>query len=58
MEQALAGKTLDAATIAEAAAQVTKDIKDPLDDPLSASAEYRINLAKVYTARAIQAAAG
>ena len=58
VEQALAGKTLDAATIAEAAAQVTKDIKDPLDDPLSASAEYRINLAKVYTARAIQAAAG
>lgn len=58
VEQALAGKALDAASIKAAAEQVASDIKDPLEDPLNGSAAYRTHLAKVYTARALQKAAG
>lgn len=58
VEKALAGKALDAKTIQAAAAEVTKDIKNPLSDPLNGSAEYRTHMAVVYTARAIMGAAG
>lgn len=58
VEGALAGHTLDAAKIKEAAAQVASDLKEPLEDPLNAGAEYRVQLAKVYTERAISAAVG
>jgi carbon-monoxide dehydrogenase medium subunit len=57
VEAALAGKTLDAASIAAAAEKITADAKDPLGDPLNASPEYRMHLAKVYTRRALEAAA-
>jgi carbon-monoxide dehydrogenase medium subunit len=57
VEKALAGKALDAASIAAAAEKVGGDAKDPLGDPLNASPEYRLHLAKVYTRRAIEAAA-
>jgi carbon-monoxide dehydrogenase medium subunit len=57
VEKALAGKALDAASIAAAAEKVAADAKDPLGDPLNASPEYRLHLAKVYTRRAIEAAA-
>ena len=56
VEKALAGKALDAAGIRAAAEQLTKDIRHPLEDPLNGSAAYRTQVAKVYTARAIQAA--
>ncbi len=56
VEKALAGKTLDAASIKAAAAMITGDIKNPLSDPLNGSAEYRVNLAQVSAARAIQQA--
>ena len=58
VEGALAGQSLDGAKIQEAAAKVASDIKEPLEDPLTADAEYRIQLAKVYTARAISQAMG
>lgn len=58
VEKALAGKALDAKTIQAAAAEVAKDIKHPLSDPLNGSAEYRTQMAVVYTARAIMGAAG
>ena len=57
VEKALAGKALDAATIASAAEKIAADAKDPLSDPLNASSEYRLHLAKVFTRRAIEAAA-
>ena len=57
VEKALAGKSLDAATIAAAAEKIAADAKDPLGDPLNASPEYRLHLAQVYTRRAIEAAA-
>ena len=56
VEQALAGKSLDDETIGKAADMVEQDIEDPMEDPLNASADYRINLAKVFTARAIRKA--
>lgn len=56
VEQALAGKALDAGTIKAAAEQIAADIRDPLEDPLNGSAAYRAQLAKVYTARAVQGA--
>jgi aerobic carbon-monoxide dehydrogenase medium subunit len=58
VEKALAGKTLDAASIKAAADQVTADVKHPMEDPLNGSGAYRLQLAKVFTARAIQAALG
>lgn len=58
VESGLAGKSLDAATIAAAADQVITNIQDAMEDPLNASAGYRKNLARVYTKRAIQAALG
>ena len=56
VEKALAGKALDAAGIKAAAEKIAADIKHPLEDPLNGSARYRIQMAKVYTARAIQQA--
>jgi carbon-monoxide dehydrogenase medium subunit len=58
VEKALAGKALDAKSIQAAAAEVAKDIKHPVSDPLNGSAEYRANAARIYTQRAIMAAAG
>jgi carbon-monoxide dehydrogenase medium subunit len=57
VEKALAGKALDAASIAAAAERIVADAKDPIGDPLNASPEYRLHLAQVYTRRAIEAAA-
>jgi aerobic carbon-monoxide dehydrogenase medium subunit len=57
VEQALAGKALDARTVQNAAEQIAGDIHDPLSDPLNGSVEYRANAARVYTARAVMAAA-
>jgi aerobic carbon-monoxide dehydrogenase medium subunit len=54
VEAALAGKTLDAKSIQAAADLVVKDIKDPLEDPLNGSGEYRTAAAKSIVARAIQ----
>lgn len=54
VENALAGKTLDAAMIAAAAA-VAADGADPLAD-IHASADFRAELARVYTRRALEAA--
>jgi carbon-monoxide dehydrogenase medium subunit len=56
VEAALAGKTLDAKTIQAAADLVVKDIKHPLEDPLSGSGEYRTGASKAIVARAIQEA--
>ncbi len=56
VERALAGKALDDGAIAAAAEQVAGDAKDPLGDPLNASPEYRLHLAKVFTRRAIEGA--
>lgn len=58
VEKALEGKALDAKIIATAAAELEKDIKNPLSDPLNGSAEYRTHMARVYTQRAILTAAG
>jgi len=57
VEAALTGKALDAAAIAAAAEKIAADARDPLGDPLNASPEYRLHLAKVYTRRALEAAA-
>ena len=57
VEKALAGKTLDTATIASAAAQVSTDIGGDASGDIFASAEYRIAVAPVYVKRAIAAAA-
>jgi carbon-monoxide dehydrogenase medium subunit len=54
VEQALAGKTLNAEAI-EAAAAHAADNVDPLSD-IHASGDYRVHLAHVYTRRAIAAA--
>ncbi|HKI98040.1 MAG TPA: xanthine dehydrogenase family protein subunit M [bacterium] len=58
VEEALAGKTLDAASIKAAADALASDITDPLEDPLNGSVEYRAHVAKVYTGRALQQAMG
>ena len=57
VEKALAGRTLDAATIASAAAQVSTDVGGEASGDIFASAEYRIAVAPVYVKRAIAAAA-
>ena len=54
VEKILKGNRLEAALIERAAAQVTRGV-DPLED-INGSKEYRTHLARVYTARAIQAA--
>ena len=54
VEEALRGRPLTAETIAEAARQAAEGI-DPLDD-IHASAEYRAELARVYTRRALERA--
>ncbi len=56
VEKALAGKALDAANIKAAAEKIGADIKHPMEDPLNGSVAYRTQMAKVYTARAIQQA--
>ena len=55
VEAALAGKTLDAATI-QAAAEKAADGVDVQDDPLQGSVEYKTHLLKVYCRRALEAA--
>ncbi|HKV38511.1 MAG TPA: xanthine dehydrogenase family protein subunit M [Blastocatellia bacterium] len=55
VEKALIGQTVDKATAVAAAAHATDAID--VNGDLYASAEYRRHLVKVYTARAIQAAA-
>lgn len=57
VEAALKDKALDAASIAAAAEKISADVKDPIGDPLNASPEYRLHLAKVYVRRALEAAA-
>jgi carbon-monoxide dehydrogenase medium subunit len=57
VEQALTGQTLNAGIVHSAAAEVARDIQDPLSDPLNGSVEYRANAARIYAARAILAAA-
>jgi carbon-monoxide dehydrogenase medium subunit len=55
VEKALAGQTLDEATVAKAAAHAADGV-DPQGD-LYASAQFRAHLASVYTKRAVLAAA-
>jgi carbon-monoxide dehydrogenase medium subunit len=57
VEKALTGKSLDAAAIAAAAAQVTSDLGNDVTGDIFASAEYRAAVAPVYVKRAIAAAA-
>jgi len=57
VEKALTGKSLDAATIAAAAAQVTSDLGNDVTGDIFASAGYRAAVAPVYVKRAIAAAA-
>jgi carbon-monoxide dehydrogenase medium subunit len=55
-EEILTGKKLDAETIAEAAAESTRNI-DVIED-INGSAEYRTQLTQVYVERAIRTALG
>jgi len=57
VEDALAGKTLDTAAIAAAAAHVGSDLGGDVTGDIFASAEYRTAVAPVYVKRAIAAAA-
>jgi len=57
VEKALTGKSLDAAAIAAAAAQVASDLGNEVTGDIFASAEYRAAVAPVYVKRAIAAAA-
>jgi aerobic carbon-monoxide dehydrogenase medium subunit len=57
VEKALTGKSLDAAAIAAAAAQVASDLGNDVTGDIFASAEYRAAVAPVYVKRAIAAAA-
>ena len=57
VEQALAGQTLAAETIAKAAGQVSQDLGDEVLGDLYASAEYRTAVAPVWVKRALTAAA-
>lgn len=57
VEKALAGKGLDAAAIAAAAAQVRSDLGGEVTGDIFASASYRAAVAPVYVKRAIAAAA-
>ncbi len=52
VEQALVGRTLDEATVAEAAKRAADGL-EATDDPLYASAEYKRHLATVYARRAL-----
>lgn len=58
VEAALAGKTLNKATVEQAAEAVAGDIGDVMEDALNGSAAYRQNLARVYVGRAVLAAMG
>jgi aerobic carbon-monoxide dehydrogenase medium subunit len=57
VEAALAGKSLTADAIADAAARVTADLRDDLLGDIFASAAFRRSVAPVYVKRAIAAAA-
>ncbi len=57
VEQALTGRSLDTATIASAAVQVSSDLDGEVTGDIFASAEYRAAVAPVYVKRAIAAAA-
>jgi carbon-monoxide dehydrogenase medium subunit len=57
VEEALAGKPLNEASIAAAASQVNKDLGSEVTGDIFASAEYRTAVAPVYVKRAIAAAA-
>ena len=57
VEAALVGKTLDANTIATAAAAVQNDLGDDILSDIHASADYRRSMATVYVKRALTAAA-
>jgi len=57
VEKALTGKSLDAAAIAAAAAQVASDLGNDVTGDIFASAAYRVAVAPVYVKRAIAAAA-
>jgi carbon-monoxide dehydrogenase medium subunit len=56
VENALRGKAIDDATVAAAAANADAEASDAMED-IHASGDYRRHLAKVYTRRAVQAAA-
>ena len=56
VEAALAGKTLNKATVEDAAEAVTADLGEVMEDALNGSTAYRRNLARVYVARAVLAA--
>jgi carbon-monoxide dehydrogenase medium subunit len=55
-ENALRGKAIDAATVADAAAKADAEASDTMED-IHASGDYRRHLARVYARRAVQAAA-
>ncbi len=57
VEANLVGKTLDAATLASAAASVADDLGDDLLGDIHTSAEYRRAMAPVYVRRALTSAA-
>ncbi len=57
VEDALRGKALDEATIKAAVEKADAEASDVMED-IHASGEYRRHLARVYTRRALQAAAG
>jgi carbon-monoxide dehydrogenase medium subunit len=57
VEDALRGQALDEATIKAAAEKADAEASDAMED-IHASGEYRRHLTKVYTRRALQAAAG
>jgi aerobic carbon-monoxide dehydrogenase medium subunit len=56
VERALAGKPLDDAALAAAAAKIADDLGDDLSGDIYASAEYRAAVAPVYVRRALAAA--
>jgi carbon-monoxide dehydrogenase medium subunit len=57
VESALVGRSLDDATIGEAAGAVAGDLGDDVIGDIYASAEYRRAMASVYVGRAVRAAA-
>ena len=56
-ETAFTGATLDAASIANAAAQVREDLGEDVNGDIFASSTYRVAVAPVYVKRAVAAAA-
>src|SRR5262249_853971 len=56
VEAALRGQAIDDATVTAAATQADAEASDAMDD-IHASGDYRRHLARVYTRRAVQAAA-